>query len=558
MQLTSEQVAIFLLSISLMLFMAKLFGELFTKIKQPAIIGEIIAGVILGPTILGNISPEIFNLLFPSDNILKIALDGITTLAVVLLLLVSGLEVDLSVVLKYRRTAIATSVIGIIVPFVMGFVISYLSPEFMGLTNPDMRVVFSLFIGTAIAISSLPVIAKILIDLKIFKTQIGFIIISAAMLNDIIGWLIFSVILGMTGQSEHGFTFTETLFLTIIFLFVVLLFVRRLTNKAIPWIQEKLTFPGGILNFILILGFIGAAFTEFIGIHAILGAFILGIAIGDSAHLKEGTREVIQQFITNIFAPLFFVSIGLRVNFIDNFELPIVLVLLVIAFVGKVTGCSLGARLGGLKKNDALAVGFGMSSSGAMGIIIGLLALQYGLIQGNVFVGLVIMALFTSMTSAPLMNFFLKRKYSFDNLLKPELVFYTDVKSKEEIIHFLSDIAAKNLRLLNADEIGRDILERENSNPTGIANYLAIPHTRVKSSKPIIVAAINKDGIDFNSSDDIPSRIIFLLLTPVSENEMQLRILSEIVKKFRDKEKVEEMLQIKNEKEFVEKIKQIN
>jgi Kef-type K+ transport system membrane component KefB len=558
MQLTSEQVAIFLLSISLMLFMAKLFGELFTKIKQPAIIGEIIAGVILGPTILGNISPEIFNLLFPSDNILKIALDGITTLAVVLLLLVSGLEVDLSIVLKYRRTAIATSVIGIIVPFVMGFVISYLSPEFMGLTNPDMRVVFSLFIGTAIAISSLPVIAKILIDLKIFKTQIGFIIISAAMLNDIIGWLIFSVILGMTGQSEHGFTFTETLFLTIIFLFVVLLFVRRLTNKAIPWIQEKLTFPGGILNFILILGFVGAAFTEFIGIHAILGAFILGIAIGDSAHLKEGTREVIQQFITNIFAPLFFVSIGLRVNFIDNFELPIVLVLLVIAFVGKVTGCSLGARLGGLKKNDALAVGFGMSSSGAMGIIIGLLALQYGLIQGNVFVGLVIMALFTSMTSAPLMNFFLKRKYSFDNLLKSELVFYTDVKSKEEIIHFLSDIAAKNLRLLNADEIGRDILERENSNPTGIANYLAIPHTRVKSSKPIIVAAINKDGIDFNSSDDIPSRIIFLLLTPVSENEMQLRILSEIVKKFRDKEKVEEMLQIKNEKEFVEKIKQIN
>jgi Kef-type K+ transport system membrane component KefB len=558
MQLTSEQVAIFLLSISLMLFMAKLFGELFTKIKQPAIIGEIIAGVILGPTILGNISPEIFNLLFPSDNILKIALDGITTLAVVLLLLVSGLEVDLSIVLKYRRTAIATSVIGIIVPFVMGFVISYLSPEFMGLTNPDMRVVFSLFIGTAIAISSLPVIAKILIDLKIFKTQIGFIIISAAMLNDIIGWLIFSVILGMTGQSEHGFTFTETLFLTIIFLFVVLLFVRRLTNIAIPWIQEKLTFPGGILNFILILGFVGAAFTEFIGIHAILGAFILGIAIGDSAHLKEGTREVIQQFITNIFAPLFFVSIGLRVNFIDNFELPIVLVLLVIAFVGKVTGCSLGARLGGLKKNDALAVGFGMSSSGAMGIIIGLLALQYGLIQGNVFVGLVIMALFTSMTSAPLMNFFLKRKYSFDNLLKSELVFYTDVKSKEEIIHFLSDIAAKNLRLLNADEIGRDILERENSNPTGIANYLAIPHTRVKSSKPIIVAAINKDGIDFNSSDDIPSRIIFLLLTPVSENEMQLRILSEIVKKFRDKEKVEEMLQIKNEKEFVEKIKQIN
>ncbi len=110
----------------------------------------------------------------------------------------------------------------------------------------------------------------------------------------------------------------------------------------------------------------------------ILGAFILGIAIGDSVHIKEQTREVIQQFIQNIFAPLFFVSIGLRVNFISNFDLAIVLALLILAFVGKVTGCGLGAKLSGLKNNDALAVDFGMSSSGAMGIIIGVLALQYG------------------------------------------------------------------------------------------------------------------------------------------------------------------------------------
>jgi Kef-type K+ transport system membrane component KefB/mannitol/fructose-specific phosphotransferase system IIA component (Ntr-type) len=533
-----------------MLLMAKLFGELFTKIKQPAIIGEIIAGVILGPTILGNFSPETFNLLFPSDTTLKVALDGITTLAVVLLLLVSGLEVDLSIVLKYRKTAVSTSVIGIIVPFVMGFGISYLSPEFMGLTNPDMRVVFSLFIGTAIAISSLPVIAKILIDLKIFKTQIGFIIISAAMLNDVIGWLIFSLILGMVDSAGHGFTFGETLFLTIIFLFFVLLVVRKITNKAIPWIQEKLSFPGGILNFILILGFIGAAFTEFIGIHAILGAFILGIALGDSVHLKEQTREVIQQFVTNIFAPLFFVSIGLRVNFIENFDLAIVIVLLAIAFIGKVTGCGLGARIGGLNKHEALAVGFGMSSSGAMGIIIGLLALQYGLIQNNVFVGLVIMALFTSMTGAPLMNFFLKerRKHSLENLIKPELIFFTDLKNKEEVIGFLSGIAGKIVNH-NADEICKNILERENSNPTGIANYLAIPHTRIKIPKPFIAVAINKNGIDFNATDNIPSRIIFLLLTPSGENEMQLKLLSEIVKKFRDKEKVEKLLSLKDEKE---------
>jgi len=556
MQLTSEQVATFLLSISLMLLMAKLFGELFTKMKQPAIIGEIIAGILLGPTVLGMLSPDTFNWLFPSDTSLKVALDGITTLAVVLLLLVSGLEVDLSVVLKYRRTALSTSVVGIIVPFAMGFGLSYLYPQLMGLTNPDMRLVFSLFIGTAISISSLPIIAKILIDLKIFKTQIGFIIISAAMLNDVIGWLIFSLILGMMDAAGHGFTFAETLFLTLFFVLVVLLVIRRFTNKAVPWIQNNLSFPGGILNFILILGFIGAAFTEFIGIHAILGAFILGIAIGDSVHLKEQTREIIQQFITNIFAPLFFVSIGLRVNFIENFDLSIVLILLILAFVGKVTGCGLGAKLGGLKKNDALAVGFGMSSSGAMGIIIGLLALQYGLIENNLFVGLVIMALFTSMTGAPLMNFFLKerKKYSLENLLNPQLTFYTDVNTKEEIIDFLSGIAGKNLKS-NSVEISKEVLAREKTNATGIANYLAIPHARIKSSRPIIITAINKKGIDFDSSDKTPSKIIILLLTPLGENELQLRLLAEIVKKFRDKEKVEELLNIKNEKEFIEKLK---
>ena len=173
MQLTSGQVATFLFSISIMLLFAKVFGELFTKIKQPAIIGEIVAGILLGPTVLGMLSPATFNWLFPTDTSLKVAMDGITTLAVVLLLLVSGLEVDLSVVLKYRKTAVTTSVIGIIVPFVMGFGISYLYPELMGLTNPNMRLLFSLFIGTAISISSLPIIAKILIDLKYLKHKSG-------------------------------------------------------------------------------------------------------------------------------------------------------------------------------------------------------------------------------------------------------------------------------------------------------------------------------------------------------------------------------------------------
>jgi len=556
MQLTSEQVAIFLLSISLMLFAAKLFGEIFLKLKQPAIIGEILAGIILGPTVLGMISEETFIWLFKSSAETQIIMDGITTLAVVMLLIVTGLEVDLSIVVKQGKAAISTGFWGLIIPFAIGFLFALFFPHLLGIQNTSLKLVFALFIGTALSISALPVIAKTLMDLKIFKSKIGLTIIAAAMFNDVIGWLIFSVILGMIGVSKIELTLAETIVMILLFSFVTIFFGRRLFDKLIPVINNKLSYPGGILNFIFIMGFLGAAFTEYIGIHAIFGAFILGLAIGDSAHLTERTRETIQQFVTHIFAPLFFVSIGLKVNFITNFDFLLVLTILILAFLGKVIGSGLGARLGGMSKNDSLAVGFGMNSRGSMEIILGLLALKYGLIQETVFVALVIMALITSMTSAPLMSIFLKKKHTLQNLLKPEYVFFTDVKSKEDIISFLSQSAAKNLKI-KADDIYGKVMERENSNPTGIANYLAIPHTRIKSSKPFIAVAINKKGINFDSSDNLPSRIFIMLLTPESENELQLKLLSEIVKKFRDKEKVIKLLSLKEETAVIKALEEM-
>ncbi len=553
MHLSSGQVVIFFLSIGVMLLFAKLFGELFNKLKQPAIIGEIIAGIILGPTVFGMLFPGIFNWLFPQTNEVKIALDGITTLAVVLLLLVSGLEVDLSTVLRYRKTAVTTSLMGIIFPFTLGFGLIYFYPNLISPPNDQLHLAFALFMGTAIAISSLPVIAKILMDLNIFKTQVGFIIISAAMLNDLIGWLIFSLILGMLGATTGGISFGFTLLLVMFFVFFTLLFGRKISNKFISVIQDKFSFPGGILNFILIAGFFGAAFTEFIGVHAILGAFIVGIAIGDSAHLKEETRLVIQQFITNIFAPLFFVSIGLRVNFIANFNLTIVIIILILAMVGKVAGSSLGARIGGMDKKDSLTVGFGMCSSGAMGIILGVLALQYGLIQEEIFVGLVIMALFTSIVSAPLMSYFIKKEksYRLEHLITPDMILFSNSNEKNELLRQLINLTEKTIKA-DKERVLKGILEREETNPTGISNYLAIPHARVNLTKPVAAVAVHSNGINFDAVDGLPTKIIVLLLTPENESELQLRLLAEIVRKFKDKSKIENLIAIKSKEEFVE------
>ena len=150
--------------------------------------------------------------------------------------------------------------------------------------------------------------------------------------------------------------------------------------------------------------FLGAAFTESIGIHSILGAFIVGIAFGDSANMRDRTREIIHQFVTNVFAPIFFVSIGLYVNFVDNFNLPLIGFLLVLAYSSKIIGAKIGARLGGLSKRDSWAVGVSMNTHGVLEIILGSLAMVAGLINEEVFVAIVVLVVISIITSAPMLK----------------------------------------------------------------------------------------------------------------------------------------------------------
>jgi Kef-type K+ transport system membrane component KefB len=410
LKLSQNDLLNLLVQLGLMLIAGRIMAEAARKLKQPAVVGEILAGIILGPTILGMISPEIFNSIFPSTTS-SLVLDGFVQVAVVMLLFIAGLEVDLHIVLQQGRQAIFTSSFGLVIPFLFGFTLPYLFPEFFGYADEGKRLAFALFMGTSMAITALPVIARILMDLGIFKTRMGMLIISSAMINDLIGWLIFSVVLGMIGKGHQNMTLLNTIMLTVGFTALMLTLGRGILNRVLPWVNKKLAWPGGVLSLSLALCFFSAAFTEYIGIHAIFGAFIFGVALGDSEHMSERAKEIIHQFINNIFAPLFFVAIGLRVNFITNFDFALTLVILVIAFAGKIIGSGLGTRLGGFQWNESLAAGFGMNARGAMEIILGLIALENGLINEKVFVSLVIMALVTSMTSGPLMKWSLSRNW---------------------------------------------------------------------------------------------------------------------------------------------------
>ena len=189
-KLSQHEIMNLLVQLSVMLMVGRLFAEMARKIKQPAVIGEILAGIILGPTILGMIQPDWFHSLFPAGSS-SLVLDGFVQVAVVMLLFIAGLEVDLHIVLQQGRQAFYTSTLGLIIPFAIGFIFPYFFPEFFGSEDSSRHLAYSLFMGTSMAITALPVIARILMDLNIFKSRMGMLVISSAMINDLIGWLIF-------------------------------------------------------------------------------------------------------------------------------------------------------------------------------------------------------------------------------------------------------------------------------------------------------------------------------------------------------------------------------
>lgn len=544
--LSHEQIVVMFLSLGILLGVARLLGELAQKFHQPAVLGELLAGVILGKTVLGNLFPETNQWLFPDAGPNAVALTAISTLAVVLFLLVAGLEVDLSIVLKQGRLAPKVSFLGITFSFALGFTVASLFPFAMGRHAEADSLTFALFFATAMSISALPVIAKTLMDLDLYRSDLGMVIVSAAIVDDLVGWIIFAVVLGMIGGTAgHDNSILLTILLTLTFAATMLTVGRYLIHRSLPFLQKYTRWPGGVLGFALTLALLGAAFTEWIGIHAIFGSFLVGVAIGDSRHLREHTRVTIDHFVSFIFAPVFFASIGLRVDFLAHFDWRLVMTVLTIACSCKLIGDTLGALWGGLSRRESLAVGFAMNSRGAMEIILGILALEAGLISERLFVALVVMAIVTSMLSGPMIRLILKpaKKRLLEVAISPNTFLpKLQAQSRRDAIREMVASAAEIIDI-DAETIERAVWKREETMSTGIGNGVAIPHARLKAlTKSVVIVGISDPGIDFDAPDGMLAHIIFMLLTPHDDAGQQLELSAEIVHLFRDPHLVEEAI----------------
>jgi Kef-type K+ transport system membrane component KefB/nucleotide-binding universal stress UspA family protein len=404
--------AVFVAQVIALLLVGRLLGEFMLRIGQPAIMGQLLAGVLLGPSLLGVWYPLGQHALFPVSAEQRVMIDGVAQLGILMLLLLTGMETDLSVVGKVRRPAIAVSLLGILVPFAAGFALGELLPEAM-LPNPQSRLITALFCGTALSISSIKIVAVIVRGMNFEHRRVGQVLLAAAILDDTVGWILLAAILGLAERGHvDAHAILQTLAGTLIFLALSFTLGWRLVSWLIRIANDYLHSELAVVTVILIVMGLFALLTNALGVHTVLGAFVAGMLIGRSPILTRHIREQLRGLIVALFMPVFFGLAGLTAD-LSMLRNPVLLgwlgVFIVVASIGKFAGSYLGGRLGALSGRESLALGCGMNARGSTEVILATLGLAAGALNTTLFTLIVTMALATTLVMPPMLRWALAR-----------------------------------------------------------------------------------------------------------------------------------------------------
>ncbi|MGV7218210.1 cation:proton antiporter domain-containing protein [Bradyrhizobium sp. UFLA05-112] len=382
-------------------------GEIMQRVGQPSVIGELLAGILLGPSLFGWIWPEAQQAVFPKTPEQKAMIDGIAQFGILLLLLLTGMETDLKLVRKIGKAAIAISIAGIIVPFACGFALGEFLPDAL-LPNPQARLVASLFMGTALSISSVKIVAVVVREMNFMRRNVGQIIVATAVIDDTIGWIIIAVIFSLASQGTLDVaSVAKAVIGTLAFLAVSFTVGRRLVFHLIRWANDTLVSTAPVITVILLLMGTMALITHLIGVHTVLGAFVAGILVGESPILTRQIDERLRGLISSFFMPVFFGLAGLSADLTvlrDPHLLMLTGLLVLIASVGKFGGAFVGGTIGGLSYRESLALASGMNARGSTEVIIATIGLSIGVLSQNLFTMIVTMAIVTTMAMPPMLR----------------------------------------------------------------------------------------------------------------------------------------------------------
>lgn len=385
--IASHQLVVLLTDIGLLLILAFLLGRLAMRLKMPAIVGELCAGVLVGPSVLAHLSPAASAWLLPHSPTQMHLLDAVAEVGLLLLVGITGIQVDLGLIRRRAGTAAITGISGLVIPLAAGFGLALLLPASL-IGGHSSRHTFALFIGVAIGVSALPVMAKTLTDLRLLHRDIGQLILCAVTVDDTLGWILLAVVsalaAGHLGATGVG---------------------RLLGGLAVVILVAVVCRP--LIAALVILIILASAATQALGLEAVFGAFIGGIVISSCGVVEPARLAPLRVTVLSVLAPLYFATAGLRMN-LTALGRPSVLLaglaVLAVAIVTKFAGAYAGARLSRLGHWPSVALGAGMNSRGVVEVIVAMVGLQLGLLTPAMYTIIVLVAIVTSLMAPPMLR----------------------------------------------------------------------------------------------------------------------------------------------------------
>ena len=404
--------AIFIAQLVVLMLVGRLLGEVMSRLRQPSVMGQLIAGLLLGPSLFGLLLPDAQHALFPKNPEQKAMIDGIAQFGILLLLLLAGMETDLKLVRQTGRASLYASLMGILIPFICGVALGEALPDSM-LPDPEKRLITSLFLGTALSIASVKIVAMVVREMNFMRRIVGQVILASAIIDDSVGWIIVSIIFSLALHgSVEPFSLAQSVIGTIAFMVASLTIGRRAVFFTIRWVNDHLVSEFAVVTAILCIMGIMALITHMIGVHTVLGAFVAGILVGESPILTRHIDEQLRGLITAFFAPVFFGIAGLTADLTIMADPKIALFtvgLVLVASIGKFGGAFLGAELGGLTRREGLALACGMNARGSTEVIIATVGLSMGALNQDLFTMIVAMAVITTTAMPPTLRWALNR-----------------------------------------------------------------------------------------------------------------------------------------------------
>jgi len=402
------------LQLVVLLVTARTLGLLAQRLRQPRVVGELAAGVLIGPSIAGRLFPELVGWLFPGDAVQSALLLSVAWLGILLLLLVTGFQTDLDLLRRLGRPVIGLSVGSLVVPLVLGFGLGWLMPSTLWGPGAD-RLAFASFIAVALSISALPVIAKIMTEMGLMRRNVGQLTIAAGMINDLVGWMLLGVVIGLFSAGTVEIAgLLVTLGAVVLFLVLGVTVGQRIVDQILRRARSAGGFASALTATIAVMLILGSI-TQAMGVEAVLGALVAGVVLGRSRYQRQDVRRSVEVLSSSIFAPVFFATAGLYVDFavlLTREGALWALAVLVVATVAKLSGSFVGGRLSGLTSIESLAAGIGLNARGAMEIVLATIGLSLGALNDASYAMIVLLAVATSMGAPPALRPVLRRLHA--------------------------------------------------------------------------------------------------------------------------------------------------